>query len=148
MRAVDTALLARLKAVPGLHVHDGFVKVDNDSNVVTYPVPFVVFYSNVGDDHSPRLSGRNTRRSVFFSLTYVGLTREQSKWAGERARAALMDRRLTVPNHGVWLVDLQESQRVRRDDDALRPDGSPLFYGIDNYAISVTRTPATSGGTL
>ncbi len=148
MRIVDEAAIARLESVPHLNVHDSEVDVDNDSNVVIYPLPYVVYYSNVGDDHSPRLSGRRTRRSVFFSLTCVGLSRDQAKWAGERARDALMDHRIVVPNRGVWLVDLQESQRVRRDDEAVRPDGSPLFYGVDNYAISVTRTPATSGGTL
>lgn len=137
MRAVDTAILARLETVPNLNVHDGFMPVDNSTNVVTYPMPYVVFYSNVGDDHSPRLTGRMTRRSVFFSLTYVGLSRDQAKWAGERARDALMDHRLVVAGHRSWLVDLQESQRVRRDDDAVRPDGSPIFYGVDNYAVSI-----------
>lgn len=139
MRVVDTAVLGVLEDA-NLNVHDGLVSADNSSNVVTYDLPYVVYYSSVGDDDNRRLSGRKARRSVFFSVTYVGLTREQAKWAGEKVRAALQGQRLTIPGHRSWLCDLQESQRVRRDDDAIRPNGAPLFYGVDNYALSITQT--------
>lgn len=141
MRAVDEAILTALATLP-FDVHDGFVPSDATGQIVTYPVPYAVYYSSVGDDHSPRLTGRNTRRAVFFSITYVGLDRNQAKWAGELVRDALEGRRLVVGSQRTWLVGLEESQRVRRDDDAIRPDGSPLFYGVDNYAVSVTKTPA------
>jgi hypothetical protein len=143
MRAVDNAVLAAMRTALGTtKVHDGLTAVRSEPGrplVITYELPYAVFYSNVGDDHSPRLDGRTSRRSVFFSVNYVGLTRDQAKWAGEKIRDALEGRRLVVPGHRVWLVDIQESQRVRRDDDAIRPDGKPLFYGVDNYAVSITR---------
>lgn len=140
MRAVDKVVLDTLKAT-GITTYDGLVKV-TATNVVNYPTPYLVYYSSVGDDHSRRLTGRNTRRSVYFRVQYVGLTVHQTKIAGERVRAALEGRRLDIPGHRAWLCDLEESQTVRRDDDAIRPDGSPLFYGVDIYSISVTLIPA------
>lgn len=145
MRVVDDVVLTTLRTLEqgddeGVQIHDGLVYADNTSNVVTYDLPYAVYYSSVGDDDNRRLSGRKGRRSVFFSVTYVGLTREQTKWAGEQIRAVLQGQRLVIPGHRSWLCDLQESQRVRRDDDAIRPDGSPLFYGVDNFAISITQT--------
>jgi hypothetical protein len=139
MRVVDDVILATLEAT-AVTIHDGLVDADNSTKEVTYDLPFAVYYSSVGDDDNRRLSGREGRRSVFFSITYVGLDRQQTKWAGEQIRAALQGQRLVIPGHRSWLVDLQESQRVRRDDDAIRPDGSPLFYGVDNYALSIQIT--------
>ena len=75
---------------------------------------------------------------MFFSIIYVGETREQAKFAGEAIRAALERNRLTVVGHtNTWPCELLESQRVRRDDDAMRPDGTKLFYGVDNYDLSI-----------
>jgi hypothetical protein len=137
MRVVDEDVIAKLTDA-GLDVNDGFVDTTQaaDSVEVTYPLPYVVLYSAIGNDHNPRLSAHNGRRSVFFSLTYVGETREQAKWAGEKARYALAGKRVAGVARS-WLYTCDESQRVRRDDDAIRPDGSPLFYGVDNYSVSV-----------
>lgn len=143
MRAVDTAVLALLGAT-GVDVNDGFVDVERESGsprVVTQRLPFLVYYSNLGHPDGPRLSGRNCRESVLFQVTYVGIDRNQAKAAGERQRAALEGKRLTIAGRKSWLIVLEESQRVRRDDDAIRADGSPLFYGVDVYTVSLTRTP-------
>jgi len=137
VRVVDDAILAAVRAA-GVTVFEGHPQMTKDGNKVTYPVPYAVFYSNVGDDDNPRLSGRKGRRSVFCSFIYVGGDPRQAKWAGERIRNALQGKRLTVVGHPQrWLCDLEESQRVRRDDDAIQPDGSPLFYGVDNFALSI-----------
>lgn len=147
MRIVDEVILGLLEAaVPPLNgnprVHDGFVPVsDTDAKVVTAVLPYLAYYSSVGDDSNRRVSGQNGRRSVFFQVTYVGEDRAQAKWAGERQRAALADKVITVPGRKSWRVLLGESQRIRRDDDAARPDGSPLFYGVDLYSVAITRTP-------
>lgn len=136
MRAVDTDILAKL-ATTGLDVFDGLM-LPAGTTVVTYDLPYAVYYSSGGDYHNPRLSGHSGRSSVFFSVTYVGETREQAKWAGEKIRAALYRKRVEVAGVRSWLISLEESQRVRRDDDAIRPDGKPLFYGVDNFAVSVS----------
>lgn len=160
MRVVDTALFEALEDagfwVPALHedetpvpdapddavvVYDGLVTVDNKSNVVKLPLPYVVYYSSVGDDDhadNPRLVDVATRRSVFVSLIYIGEDRNQAKWTGEKIRDAIGDKRFAISGRKAWKCKVDESQRVRRDDDAVRPDGSPLFYGVDNYAVSIT----------
>lgn len=142
MRVVDEAILDRLNAAGlGFEVHDGFFKLERDpvtgALIVPYPVPYAVYYSSIGDDDNRRLSGDHARRSVFFSFTYVGLDRWQTKGAGERIRDELLSSRLVVPDYTVGRTELLESQRVRRDDEATREDGSPLFYGVDNYAVSL-----------
>lgn len=113
-----------------------------DKVVVTYPVPFATYSSSIGDDDQRRLSGRRARRSVFFSFTYVGETRNQAKAAGEWLRAALEQHRPTIVGHRCWRIELLVggSQRIRRDDAVMRPDGTPLFYGIDDYAVGLTAT--------
>jgi uncharacterized protein (DUF427 family) len=164
VNVVDEALFEMLEAagmwVPALHeddpeaaptdpdamvVFDGLVVADNESNVVEYELPYAVHYSSLGDDpeseENQRLTGRRGRRSIFWSTTYVGADRRQAKWAGQKIRDALAGRRVVVAGHRSWLITVEESQRVRRDDDAIRPDGSPLFYGVDNYSVSITLTP-------
>lgn len=108
--------------------------------VVTYPVPFASYASAIGDDDNPRLSGRKVRRSVPFYITYVGTTRDQAKWAGERLRLKLQRRRLDIDGFRVWPIQLDQSQRVRHDDNVMRTDGSPLYYGIDWYSVSIMLT--------
>jgi hypothetical protein len=139
MRAVDDALLALLEAT-GIDVNDVFVDADNSGNTVEYPLPYLIYTSSIGSDtHAPRLSGDYGLRSVFFSIMYVGEDRNQAKWAGEKVRAAL--RRARLSGTGIrksGLIHLDESQRVRRDDDAIREDGTPLFYGVDLYSVTVT----------
>lgn len=154
MRAVDDVILARLgdlvagqkyryfRNAVGVTIHDGLFDARPDSGlvVVSYPLPYAVFYSSVGDDdevNAQRLSADITRDSVFFSFTYVGLDRNQAKWAGERIRAQMKRWRPTVAGYRTEIVRRLESQRVRIDDEAVRPDGSPLFYGVDNYAVGV-----------
>lgn len=160
MKIVDDAVFARLEAggmwAEGLHaesgeeppdndmlrVMDGLVEADNSSKVVTFPLPYAVYYSSLGDDpptpENGRMSGQRGRRSVFFSVIYVGADRQSAKHAGQRIRDQLAGHRLAVPGHRTWLISVEESQRVRRDDDAIQPDGSPLFYGVDEYAVSIT----------
>lgn len=144
MRAVDKVVLATLEAVPNLNVHDNYMEVETTDSqgrsIVTYDMPYAVYSSAVGDDDNRRLSGRERRRSVPFYITYVGLSREQAKWCGEKVRVALKGKRLMVPGYRTWLVEIEESQRVWRDDEAARPDGSPIYYGVDAYAVSITPT--------
>lgn len=136
MRSVDTTVLAALRAVL-TNVHDGKVPVDDsDPNIVTAALPYVVFYSNIGmPEELRRMSGRNARDDVDFQVTYVGGTRDQAKWAGERARGALRNLRLHPNGPRVRVV---ESQRVLKDNDAHQPNGGALFYGVDQYAARST----------
>lgn len=134
MRTVDDAVLASLRTVL-TNVHDGQVPTSSsDPDIVTATLPYVVYYSNVGDDIMRRRSGRAGKRDVSFQVTYVGGNRSQAKWAGERARARLADKPLSP---GGPRIRFAESQRVLRDNDATQPDGGRLFYGVDLYSVSV-----------
>lgn len=140
MRIVDDVILAALEATD-VTIHDGLVDIEVGATTISYPLPYAVYYSSVGDDDdddNPRLVDVHTRRSVFISLIYVGEDRNQAKAAGEKIRGAINGKRFSIPGHRSWKCKLEESQRVRRDDNTTRPDGSPLFYGVDNYAISIT----------
>lgn len=145
MRVIDEVLLDVLaEALPPVggesRVHDGLVPVDDpDAKIISATLPYLAYYSSLGDDSNPRVAGYKARRSMFFQITYVGVDRNQAKWAGELQRAALADKVFTIPGRKSWRVLLGESQRIRRDEDAARPDGSPLFYGVDLYSLAVTR---------
>src|SRR5690242_5151878 len=160
MRIVDEALLGQVAgkddpepdhlALGGLIGGDAHLPVYDETAgidpmtpgkvTVTYPVPFATYASAVGDDDNPRLTGRKVRRSVPFYITYVGTTREQAKWAGERLRLKLQRTRLVIDGVRVWPIQLEVSQRIRPDNNVMRPDGSPLYYGIDEYAVSIMLT--------
>lgn len=166
MNVVDVALFELLESagmwVPALHedddaavapedaliVHDGELGIDNEGNEVVYALPYAVFHSSLGDepesDENSRLTGNRGRMSVFFTVMYVGLDRWQAKHAGQQVREAISGRRPSVSGHRVWKVQVEESQRVRRDDDIVRPGGERLFYGVDNYAVSITIAPKVS----
>ena len=147
---VDTVLLAALRAT-GVRVEAGdfTAPVDDPTMLrrVDIPLPYAIYYSSIGDDHNPRLSGRRMRRSVFFGYTYVGKTQEQAKAAGERLHDALEGVRFVIPGHRSWQVQCLESQRVRKDDTAIHRDGSPLFYGVENYDLAYMRKTSKVGAT-
>lgn len=142
MRIVDDAILARLQAVDELNVFDGYVPTDDTGKVVTFPLPFVVFYSALGIESKLRLSGRRGQRTVGFMVTFVGRDRNQAKWAGEKARGALVGHRLDIPGRKVGLIDLLTSPWVWRDDDMLQPSGEPVFYGRDTYEVPIINVPS------
>jgi hypothetical protein len=131
--SADDDVLALLEAVPNLNVHDGYVDVDETAMVISVPLPYVVFYSTPGYDRDDRQDGRVNGRVVEFQVTGVGGTREQAKWALDKARGALSRQRL-----GDALIRRSDdNQYVRRDDDYTRPGGEPLFYGVDRYGVAV-----------
>ena len=117
--------------------------------VVTVDLPYVVIYMNFGDDNQPRLAGRTAQRSVFWQITSVGLTPEQTRWAHKRARRALKDRRLVVhvvddatgqptgETYQSGRISIGESQRMRRDDTTTDPDGNPVFYLVDTCSVKL-----------
>jgi hypothetical protein len=144
VRAVDLAVLGVLRTeIPEFPFFQGAAPSERDpltGKVITTvdESPFAVYRSAVGDDDNPRLAGRKLRRSVPFWLTYIGEEEEQAKLAGETIRKVIQGRRIAVEGHRSWLIDLQESQRIWRDDEAVNPGGMPLYYGVDAYAMSIT----------
>lgn len=134
MRAVDTAGITRLRNA-GLIVADDKVPVATDGKTVTLTVPYVAWYSNIGEPRNYALGGPAKTTATEFQITYVGVTRDQAKLAGEKARGLLTGTRL-APFGRPRVV---ESQRVREDTDArVLVDGTyrTLFYGVDIYRVA------------
>jgi len=128
----DSDILALLEAAD-LNVHDGYIKADEAAKVISVALPYVVFYSSPGYDNDNRLGGVAAGRVVEFQITGVGATREQAKWALEKARTTLNRQRLD----GAVIRRSDDNALVRRDDDYTRPGGGPLFYGVDRYGVAV-----------
>lgn len=129
--SVDEDVLAMLRAVEHLNVHDGYVDVDEASKVIAVELPYVVYSSTPGRDREERYSGHAVGRVTDFRITGVGETREQAKAVLDRARAAISRKRI-----GQALIKRDnENQPVRREDTYTRPGGLPLFYGIDGYSV-------------
>lgn len=143
MRVVDNVILADLRTIPGVNIHDGVVVVDKTTNTVILPLPLANYRSTIGDDDNRRLGGKRMRRSVFFDLTIYGVSRDQVKAAGEKIRNRLEQRRFVIPGHRSWRCEVQVSTRIFRDDDAVRPDGTPTFYCVDSYDISILKQGST-----
>ncbi len=133
-RAVDTAGITRLRNA-GLTVAVDKVPVSTDGKTVTLSVPYLAWYSNVGEPANYDLVGRSKSTVTEFQVTYVGVTREQAKWAGEKARTELTGTKL-APFGRPRVV---ESQRVREDTDArvlVNGEYRTLFYGADIYRVA------------
>ena len=131
--STDDDLIAMLEAVPNLNVHDGYVDADEAAKVISVTLPYVVFYSTPGYDNDARHCGGVGGRVVEFQITGVGGTREQAKWALDKARTVLSRQRL----NGNLIIRADDNPSVRRDDDYTRPGGLPLFYGIERYGVAV-----------
>lgn len=133
--AVDTAVLALLRAVPNLNVWDGDVgDADEQEKTISAPLPYVVLYSTPGRPTNGRLGARRGRAAEF-QVTFVGKTREQAKWAAEKVDAALDNAHITIAGRGRQIRRSDDISYVRRDDVWTRPDGGPLFTGPLRYVV-------------
>lgn len=160
MQEVDAAIIAAVEA-EGLPLYDANVPTDQENDthatgdtdeprIVTVELPYAVLFSNFGDDNAPRLGGRTSQRSKFFQINSVGGTPEQAQWAAARVRQALKDRRLVVfvPDpatlaptdvpYRMGRISVDESQRMRRDDNTATPDGNPVFFLTDIFSVRVS----------
>lgn len=137
--ADDATVLALLNAVANLNVWDGHVEdSDADLSVISADLPYVVFWGGYDDDTpGDSLAGTSGAHLTEFRVTAVGGTREQAKWAGEQARAVLNRKRVTFVAGSRFVRCTENSGYVTRDDTWTRPDGAPLFSGIDQYEVLI-----------
>ncbi len=131
------AVLQLLQSVPNLRVHDGFVEVDEEEKVVHAQLPYAVLHTGLGRDVDERQGGRPGGRAVPIRVGFVGGTPAQALAVGERVRAALSRARVTVDGRESGLINLIDSDTLRRDDTYTRPGGEPLFYGADAYEVGI-----------
>jgi hypothetical protein len=137
--ADDAAVLTVLRAIPNLTTYDSHVEdSDADTKVIAAELPYVVFWGGYDDDlPGDSLAGTSGAHMTDFRVTAVGETREQAKWAGELARAALNRKFLTFPSGLRFVRCADNSGGVTRDDTWTRPGGAPLFSGIDQYEVLI-----------
>jgi hypothetical protein len=114
-------------------VYWGYLDVDETAKVIAVPLPYLVYSSSPGYDRGIRFAGSVTGRVSEFRLTGVGESERQAKWVLNEAYKVLNRRRL----NGALIKSSNDSQDVRRDDDYTRPDGKPLFFGVERYAVGV-----------
>lgn len=117
-------------------VTDGKVPTADDGKTVTLTVPYLVWRSNIGEPRNRDLTGRPKSTVPEFSLRYVGITFDQAKLVGEKARTELTGTRLA----SFGRPRVVESQSVREDTDTrVLVDGQyrTLFYGVDIYRVVV-----------
>jgi hypothetical protein len=135
--SADDGILALLNAVQNLNVHDGWVDVDEAAKVVRVELPYVVFTAGLGQDADERMGGRPGLRALPFSISYVGESREQARWAAAKSREALSRHRLVVDGRESGLMTLLESSEIYPDPDYTGLGGQRLFSGRDKYVVGV-----------
>lgn len=126
---VSDAVIAALAAT-GRPVGDA-EKPDGDA-------PYHVVYPGGTAGLSGSLLDPNEDGTHVVQVTNVGYDREGAEWARDRARAALLNRDLTITGHAVVWSELVASPPVSRDDDL--GEGEARFYAIDLYHLHVTPT--------
>jgi len=136
VRVIDAEVLGRLAGQPAPVFTD--LPVDNSRGVVIAEKRYAIYTSSVGWDINPRLSGVSGARSVFFAVEIYGRTLEQAKWVGESIRDRLTGWRPVIPGHRCSLVNLEQSQRIRRDDEIVATDTHAVYVGLDEYAVVIT----------
>jgi hypothetical protein len=134
---VDAAVLAALRAVPNLNVHDAYVTdSDGDAMTISAPLPYVVYYPAPGRPEARSMAGPAGAETKEFQVTFVGATRQQAMWACEKVRAALDDVRLSTVTGNPVLRRTDDQLFIRRDDTWSRPGGGPLMYGADRWSVT------------
>lgn len=145
--SADTDLLAMLDASPTLvyideeagdpgvpnAVYWGYLDVDETEKVIRVPLPYIVFNSSPGYDRDKRQSGHVGGRVLEFDLKGVGDSERQAKWVLDQARTVLSRKFL----NGNLIIRSDDNERVKREDDFALPDGKPLFFGVDKYAVAI-----------
>lgn len=114
-------------------IFDGYPEADETEKVISIPLPYLVYVTTPGYDNDPRQCGDVGGRVLEFQVTAVGRSQRQAKWALDHAREALSRKRLGR----ALIVRSEDNLYVRRDDEFTRPDGGPLFLGVDRYAVAI-----------
>ncbi|WP_232676676.1 hypothetical protein [Nocardioides sp. R-C-SC26] len=137
--ADDDVVLGVLRSAhANLEVYDGDVRLsdaDRLAKVISVPLPYLVFHSAPGSDRAQSLAGTSGARLLTFRVTFVGGSREEAKAASEIAEGVLKEQVLSFPAGERLVTRTDNNLPVRRDDAWTRPQGKPLFYGVDEYVV-------------
>jgi len=134
VRALVAATLTELKSTANLTVYDGYVPTTSEGKLP--PLPYVAVYADTGDIFGEGLDLTSTRIDVTVWVNSSGQTAESARIIAEKARGALLDKRLTVPGWECFPIRYLATQPVRRDDDVT---GQVVFLASDQYRLSADR---------
>lgn len=125
MRALDVAILDRLKAHPQLagKVFEGPVRHS--------PSLYVVVWANSGLRSSDRYTGAQGNVTTSYTVHSVGLDAAGAAYVNERVMQQLIDFRPVVVGRMCQRVKHEVSRPIQVDRDAT----PPLYYVVDQFDV-------------
>ncbi len=133
-RTFTDAVLTRLRSNA-----EGLLVGDATADGVDGSFPFAVLYPELSPEFSEEdgtLADPMSHRTMEWSITNVGRSREQAQWCSDIMRAILQSAPLVVAGRNVWRLDVSQLGEIERDDDVDIGDitGS-LFYAHDSIEV-------------
>lgn len=133
-RTFTDAVLTRLRSNS-----EGLLVGDADAKGVDAVFPFAVLYP----EGSPELSEEDgtladpmSHRTMEWSITNVGRSREQAQGCSDVMRAILQSAPLVVAGRNIWRLDVGQLGEIERDDDVdIGGITGSLFYANDSIEI-------------
>ncbi len=133
-RTFTDAVLARLRTNA-----ENLLVGDATADGVDGAFPFAVLYPELSPDFSDEdgtLSDPMSHRTMEWSITNVGRSREQAQWCSDIMRAILQSAPLVVAGRNIWRLDISQLGEIERDDDVDIGDISgSLFYANDSIEV-------------
>lgn len=123
-RAIDDAILARLREVANLPVFPG-------GEVVGQPSRYVVVWVNSGTRSGDRFTHEQANVSKTYTVHSVGSTMERAGWVNDHVLAQLINFR---PNVGGWSFQ-RLKHSVSRPAQIDRDVSPPLAYMVDQFDL-------------
>lgn len=133
-RTFTDAVLTRLRTNA-----ENLLVGDATADGVDGSFPFAVLYPELSPEFSEEdgtLADPMSHRTMEWSITNVGRSREQAQWCSDIMRAILQSAPLVVAGRNIWRLDIGQLGEIERDDDVDIGDitGS-LFYANDSIEI-------------
>lgn len=94
--------------------------------------PYLALYPDPGDASFSTLGGERNNITLHVMVHAVGAGSEQAIWAGDKARAALLDHPLTVAGRHMRRISQELSPPPLNRDDAVEP---PVYLQVTEYII-------------
>ncbi|HET6916592.1 MAG TPA: hypothetical protein VFH56_10935 [Acidimicrobiales bacterium] len=135
---VSAAIKADLDTISNFGVHFGTVG-DSDSNAKTIgaPLPYILVHMGTSFPDSPRMAGRSGK-ALTMRVEHVAATEDMARSVVLGTRGFLHRRVVTADDGTAWRIWCDDSADVPVEVDQTwtKPDGGPLFSGIDTYTVT------------
>lgn len=135
---VSAAIKADLQTISNFGVHFGTVEdSDGDAKTIGAPLPYICAHMGTSFPDSPRMAGRSGK-ALTMRVEHVAATEDMARSVVIGTRGFLHRRVVTSSDGLNWRLWLDDGADVPIEPDQTwtRPDGGPLFYGIDTYTVT------------